>query len=131
MYGFHSDCSNHCFNHRCILRENRIAKTNCSIETLDIKPNQWRQLCREEAGGRKKGRNEWQTREEWRVKLRREEQYRFSGGWEGVWEEGLEGGWEEDSRSRSRSSSSSIKRCVSMDIKLLDSFNLKESFASF
>ena len=89
--------------------------------TLDIRLEQWRELCGEEEGSRK-GRGEWQTTEEGRRELGREAQNRYSGGWEG--------GWEDESRSRS-SSGSSLKRCVSMDIKQLDSFTLKGSSASF
>ena len=91
--------------------------------TMDIRPEQWRELCREEAERRKKGRGEWVTTEEGRGELGREEQYRYSGGWQGY--------WEEDSTSRCSRSSSSMKRCVSMDIKQLDSYDLKESSASF
>ena len=99
--------------------------------TLDIRPRQWRELCREEAVGSKEGRNEWLTtkggRGEWKTKeekkgeLQQEEMYMYSGGWQGGW----------DSRTRSSSSRSSIKRCVSMDIKLLDNFDFKESSGSF
>ena len=92
--------------------------------TLDIKPEQWRELCREEAGRRKEETGEWQTMEERRGELGRAEWNKYSGGWQGY--------WEEDRMSRrSSSSSSSIKRCASMDIKLLDSFDLKGSSASF
>ena len=117
--GSHSVCLNPCFNHSCIFRETRIAKRNCSIITLDFRPEQWRELCREEAGSRKEGKGEWQTTQEERGESRQEERNRYSGGWQG--------GWEEDSRSRSSSSSSSIRRCVSMDIKILDSFVLNGS----
>ena len=91
--------------------------------TLDIKPEQWRELCREEAGSRKEETGGWQTMEEKRGELGRAEWNNYSGGWQG--------GWEEDKRSRNSISSSSIKRCVSMDIKLLDSFDIKGSSASF
>ena len=104
-------------SHSFFFRENRIPKRNCSIITLDFRPEQWRELCREEAGSRKEGKGEWQTTQEERGESRQEERNRYSGGWQG--------GWEEDSRSRS--SSSSIRRCVSMDIKILDSFVLNGS----
>ena len=106
----------------CVFRVNRTPKRNCSMITLDIRPEQWRELCREEARSRE-GRGEWKMMKEGFGELGKEERYRYSGGWEGC--------WEEDSRSRSSSSGSSIKRCVSMDIKQLDSFDLKGSSASF
>ena len=110
-------------SHRSIFREKRTPKRNSSMITLDIKPEQWRELCREEAGRRKEETGEWQTMEERRGELWRTVGNKYSGGWQGY--------WEEDKRSRSSSSSSSIKRCVSMDIKLLDSFDIKGSSASF
>ena len=90
----------------CIFRENRIPKRTCSMMTLDIRPGQWRQLCREEAAGSKEGRNEWltteggrgewQTKEEKKGELQQEDMCMYSGGWQGGW----------DSRSRSSSSHS-------------------------
>ena len=96
-----------------------------SIITLDMKPGQWRELFREEAG-----REVWGTGDvEERRKVKGEEQATYPGAWQGGWEEQTksQSGWEEGSRN----SSNSYKRLVSMDVKQLDSREVKGSRECF
>ena len=102
-----------------------MPKRNVSIITLDMKPGQWRELFREEAG-----REVWGTGGgEERGEVKGEEQSTYPGAWEGGWEEKqkYQSGWEDDSRN----SSSSYKRLVSMDVKQLDSREVKGSRECF